>query len=80
MRLLTDPKPQSVYRNTSFVTEVRNSLGRRVGDVKTIPWDGHLRDGVVLDFEALRRRTRLAYIEVAAWLAQGFATGGVGTR
>lgn len=65
-----------VYRcqSKSFVAEVCNSLGRRVGDVKTIPWDRHLRDGAVLDFEALRRRTQLAYIEVAARLAQGFAT------
>jgi MinD-like ATPase involved in chromosome partitioning or flagellar assembly len=63
-------------QSKSFVAEVCNSLGRRVGDVKTIPWDGHLRDGAVLDFEALRRRTQLAYIEVAAWLAQGFATAG----
>jgi MinD-like ATPase involved in chromosome partitioning or flagellar assembly len=65
-----------VYRcqSKSFVAEVCNSLGRRVGDVKTIPWDRHLRDGAVLDFEALRRRTQLAYIEVAAWLAQGFST------
>jgi MinD-like ATPase involved in chromosome partitioning or flagellar assembly len=71
-----------VYRchSKSFVAEVRNSLGRRVGDVKTIPWDRHLRGGAVLDFEALRRRTRLAYIEVAAWLARGFATGGGGPR
>ncbi|MBO0880679.1 MAG: MinD/ParA family protein [Mycobacterium sp.] len=67
-------------RSTSFVAEVRNSLGTRVGDLKTIPWDRHLRDGAVLDFEALRRRTQLAYIEVAAWLAQGFASGGAGAR
>lgn len=71
-----------VYRCQSkgFIAEVRNSLGLRVGEVKTIPWDRHLRDGAVLDFEALRRRTQLAYREVAAWLAQGFATGGVGAR
>jgi MinD-like ATPase involved in chromosome partitioning or flagellar assembly len=64
-----------VYRcqSKSFVAEVRNSLGPRVGDVKIIPWDRHLRDGAVLDFEALRRRTQLAYAELAAWLAQGFA-------
>jgi MinD-like ATPase involved in chromosome partitioning or flagellar assembly len=67
-------------RSMSFVAEVRNSLGPRVGELKTIPWDRHLRDGAVLDFEALRRRTQLAYIEVAAWLAQGFASGGVGAR
>jgi MinD-like ATPase involved in chromosome partitioning or flagellar assembly len=71
-----------VYRcqSKSFVDEVYNSLGRRVGDVKTIPWDGHLRDGAVLDFEALRRRTQLAYIEVAAWLARGFTIARAGPR
>jgi MinD-like ATPase involved in chromosome partitioning or flagellar assembly len=71
-----------VYRcqSKSFVAGVRNSLGQRVGNVQTIPWDRHLRDGAVLDFEALRRRTQLAYIEVAAWLAQGFGTGAAGAR
>jgi MinD-like ATPase involved in chromosome partitioning or flagellar assembly len=63
-------------RNEKFVTAVRNSLGPRVGAVKIIPWDAHLRDGAVLDFDALRRSTRLAYIDLAAWLAQGFATAG----
>jgi MinD-like ATPase involved in chromosome partitioning or flagellar assembly len=63
-----------------FVTSVRNSLGPRVGTVTTIPWDAHLRDGATLDFDALRRRTQLAYIELAAWLAEGFATAGVGAR
>ena len=61
-------------QNEKFVTKVRNSLGRRVGAVKTIPWDAHLRDGAVLDFDALRRPTQLAYIDLAAWLAQGFTT------
>jgi MinD-like ATPase involved in chromosome partitioning or flagellar assembly len=63
-----------VYRcqNKKFVTMVRNSLGPRVGAVKIIPWDAHLRDGAVLDFDALRRPTQVAYIDLAAWLAQGF--------
>ncbi|HTQ22825.1 MinD/ParA family protein [Mycobacterium sp.] len=71
-----------VYRcaNPKFVTAVRNSLGPRVGDVKTVPWDAHLRDGAVLDFDALRRPTQLAYIDAAAWLAQGFATAGATAR
>ncbi|TDO06493.1 MinD-like ATPase involved in chromosome partitioning or flagellar assembly [Mycobacterium sp. BK086] len=71
-----------VYRSADkeFVTSVRNSLGPRVGAVTTIPWDAHLRDSAVLDFEALRRRTQLAYIALAAWLAQGFATTGGGVR
>jgi len=63
-------------QNEEFVTKVRNSLGPRVGAVMTIPWDAHLRDGAVLDFDALRRRTQLVYIDLAAWLAQGFTTAG----
>jgi MinD-like ATPase involved in chromosome partitioning or flagellar assembly len=64
-----------VYRcqNKKFVTMVRNSLGPRVGAIKIVPWDAHLRDGAVLDFDALRRPTQLAYIDLAAWLAQGFS-------
>ncbi len=67
-------------QNEKFVTTVRNSLGRRVGAVKTIPWDVHLRDGAVLDFDALRRPTQLAYIDLAAWLAQGFTTAAASPR
>ncbi|WP_170929235.1 hypothetical protein [Mycobacterium paraense] len=43
-----------------------------MGAVKTIPWDAHLRDGAVVDFDALRRPTQLVYIDLAVWLAQGF--------
>ena len=67
-------------QNEKFVTKVRNSLGQRVGAVKTIPWDAHLRDGAVLDFDALHRPTRLAYIDLAAWLAQGFTTAAAAAR
>jgi len=71
-----------VYRcqNEKFVTTVCNSLGQRVGAVKTIPWDAHLRDGAVLDFDALRQPTRLAYVDLAAWLAQGFTTAATSVR
>jgi hypothetical protein len=34
----------------------------------------------VLDFDALRRTTQLAYIDLAAWLAQGFTTAGASAR
>jgi MinD-like ATPase involved in chromosome partitioning or flagellar assembly len=67
-------------QNEKFVTKVRNSLGRRVAAVKTIPWDAHLRDGAVLDFDALRRPTQLTYIDLAAWLAQGFTTAAASAR
>ena len=60
--------------NAEFVTKVRERLEPRVGAVKLIPFDKHLRDGAELDFGALRRRTQLAYIDLAAWLAQGFTT------
>ena len=57
-----------------LLTKVRETMGRRVGGVTTIPWDPHLRDGAELDFDALHNRTRLAYLELAAWLAQGFSS------
>jgi MinD-like ATPase involved in chromosome partitioning or flagellar assembly len=60
--------------DTALLTKVRETMGRRVGGVTTIPWDAHLRDGAALDFDALARQTRLAYLELAAWLAQGFSS------
>jgi MinD-like ATPase involved in chromosome partitioning or flagellar assembly len=62
--------------NRSFISHVHETLGRRVHAVKTIPWDAHLRDTVTLDFPALRRRTQLALLELAAELAAGFPTAG----
>jgi MinD-like ATPase involved in chromosome partitioning or flagellar assembly len=62
--------------NKDFIDHVRQTLGRRVHSVKTIPWDAHLRDAVTLDFPALRRRTQLALMELAAELAGGFPTAG----
>jgi len=60
-----------------FVTAVTNSLAPRVGTVKTIPWDKHLRDAAEFDFDALQRRTQLAFIDLAATLADGFTTADV---
>jgi hypothetical protein len=34
----------------------------------------------VLDFDALRRPTQLTYIDLAAWLAQGFTTAAASGR
>lgn len=67
-----------VYRcaNKNFITHVTETLGKRVHSVKTVPWDAHLRDAATLDFPALRRRTQLAFIELAAELAGGFPTAG----
>jgi MinD-like ATPase involved in chromosome partitioning or flagellar assembly len=62
--------------NRNFISHVNDTLGRRVGAVKTIPWDSHLRDAVTLDFPALQRRTQLAFLELAAQLAGGFPTAG----
>lgn len=64
----------------AFYKTVHDRLRSRVGAVTTVPFDRHLRDGAELDFEALRRRTQLSYIEIAAWLAQGFATARTGVR
>ena len=67
--------------NPKFLTAVRQSFEPRVGAVKTVPFDKHLRDGAVLDFDALARATQLAFIEIAAWLSEGFPTpGGVSPR
>jgi MinD-like ATPase involved in chromosome partitioning or flagellar assembly len=59
-----------------FVTHITQKLGPQVGAVKTIPWDVHLRDAATLDWEALRRATRWAFIELGAELASGFPTAG----
>jgi MinD-like ATPase involved in chromosome partitioning or flagellar assembly len=66
--------------NQDFFVKVRERLEPRVGGVTLIPFDKHLRDGAELDFDALRPRTRGAYVELAAWLAQGFATAPAGLR
>lgn len=65
--------------DSEFLSTVEKSLSPRVGAVKSIPFDKHLRDSHTLDFTALQKRTRLAFIDLAAWLAKGF-TGNVGTR
>ena len=67
-------------QSKEYVTKVAEHFEPRVGTVKTVPWDKHLRDGAVLDFEALKRRTQLAYIDLAAWLAQGFTSAAAGVR
>jgi MinD-like ATPase involved in chromosome partitioning or flagellar assembly len=63
-----------------FFNKVRERLEPRVGGMTLIPFDKHLRDSAELDFDALRPRTRAAYIELAAWLAQGFDTARTGLR
>ncbi len=70
------------YRSadSNFTKHVHETLGRRVHSVKTIPWDVHMRDAVTLDFSALQRRTRLAFMDLAAELAGGFPTAGALTR
>jgi MinD-like ATPase involved in chromosome partitioning or flagellar assembly len=60
-----------------FIEHVRETLGSRVLSVQTIPWDPHLQDAVTLDFLALKRRTQLAFMRLAAELAGGFPTAGV---
>lgn len=57
----------------AFVADITKQFSPYVQAVKVIPWDKHLRDAATLDFEVLRRRTQLAYIELAAELAGGFA-------
>jgi MinD-like ATPase involved in chromosome partitioning or flagellar assembly len=66
--------------NRDFYMKVGERLEPRVGGMTMIPYDKHLRDSAELDFDALRTRTQLAYVELAAWLAQGFATARAGLR
>ena len=66
--------------DNDFMAKVRETIGQRVGGVTSIPWDEHLRDSPELDFDALRRGTRFSYLELAAWLAQGFRTGQTAQR
>lgn len=63
-----------------FMDKVRETIGQRVGGVTAIPWDKHLRDSPKLDWDALRRDTQYAYLDVAAWLAQGFRSGRTALR
>lgn len=67
-----------IYNNATkdFVEKVNQTLGKHVGAVETVPWDAHIRDASVMDWEALRRPTERAYISVAATLAKGFPTAG----
>jgi MinD-like ATPase involved in chromosome partitioning or flagellar assembly len=55
-----------------FVANISEQFAPYVQAVKVVPWDSHLRDALTLDFEALGRRTQLAYIDVAAELASRF--------
>jgi MinD-like ATPase involved in chromosome partitioning or flagellar assembly len=57
----------------TFVADITAQFSPYVQAVKVIPWDQHLRDAATLEFAELRRRTQLAYIELAAELARGFA-------
>ncbi len=63
-----------------FLAKVRETIGQRVGGVTSIPWDKNLRDSPQLDWDALRRETQYAYLDVAAWLAQGFRSGRTALR
>jgi hypothetical protein len=63
-----------------FLAKVRETIGQGVGGTTMIPWDPHIRDSAQLDFPALRRTTQLAYIELAAWLSQGFRSGRTALR
>lgn len=60
----------------AFISHITETVGPRVRSVKVIPWDAHLRDADTLDFAALNKRTRLAFLELAAELAEGFPTAG----
>jgi MinD-like ATPase involved in chromosome partitioning or flagellar assembly len=58
--------------NKEFVANLTEQFAPYVQAVMVVPWDPHVRDAVTLDFDSMRRRTQLAYLEVAAELATGF--------
>jgi MinD-like ATPase involved in chromosome partitioning or flagellar assembly len=63
-----------------FMTHITQKLGPQVGAVKIVPWDVHLRDTATLDWEALRKDTQWALVELAAELASGFSTAGASAK
>lgn len=59
-----------------FINHIKETVGKRVRTVMTIPWDPHLRDAATLDVPALRKNTQLALLRLAAELASGFPSAG----
>ncbi|SHK96787.1 MinD-like ATPase involved in chromosome partitioning or flagellar assembly [Pseudonocardia thermophila] len=59
------------------VTRVREHFAARCRAVVEIPFDPHLATGGRIDVERLRRRTRDAFLELAAHVADGFDPGRV---
>lgn len=56
--------------------QLEEALAHRVRAVVRIPWDAHLHAGAVFDLDALARRTREAYLTLAATVAGAFAGAG----
>jgi len=54
---------------------LREVLGPRCRAVHTVPYDRHLGEGAEVDLDLLRGRTRQAYLELAATVAEEFAAG-----
>jgi putative peptide zinc metalloprotease protein len=56
------------------VGKIEDHFQDRCRAVVQVPWDPHLADGAETQVERLRPMTRRAYLEVAAAVADGFAT------
>lgn len=59
---------------------LREVLGARCRAVHTVPYDRHLGEGAEVDLDLLRGRTRRAYLELAATVAEEFAAGPLTAR
>jgi MinD-like ATPase involved in chromosome partitioning or flagellar assembly len=56
------------------VDRIKEHFAGRCRAVVQVPWDAHLAAGAETDVARLRPNTRHAYLEVAAAVADGFAT------
>lgn len=54
-----------------------NELGKFVSEVFRVPYDQHLAQGLAVDFNTLKPRTRKAVLELAGGLAEHYATSQV---
>lgn len=53
---------------------VTKHFAKRCRAVVKVPWDPHLAEGLVVDVERLRPRTRTAYLQACAAVARSFST------
>ncbi len=59
-------------RGMSHLGEIQEHFGRRCRAIVGLPWDAHLDAGAESDLNQVAKRTRDAYLELAATVAEGF--------